>query len=207
MFSLLRAHPTDYLYLFSRIRLMMTDGNVYISVTQKNCISNDNEGRMIERNFVEILGTFLVKIRDNTFNGAIGENVFEHINKFLEVVGSIKINGVSQDRFWISIFPISLVGVACEWFKKDCIGSVTTWEDLVEKFVQKYYQLSDHDEEIEAKKDDDPDDITNIFRIEGNLFDFETPLCKAFNNSTSLKLIRICLLLISKELGPTRNMS
>ncbi|GKD68930.1 hypothetical protein Tco_1323020, partial [Tanacetum coccineum] len=77
---------------------------------------------------------------------------------------------------------IDFYSAAYEWFKKDCIGSITTWDDLVGKFVQKYYQLSDHDEEIEAKKDDDPDDITNIFRIEGNLFDFETPLCKAFNN-------------------------
>ncbi|GJR96887.1 hypothetical protein Tco_0269061 [Tanacetum coccineum] len=65
-----------------------------------------------------------------------------------------------------------------EWFKKDCIGSVTTWDDLVEKFIQKFYQLSDHNEEI----DDDPDDITDIFKIEGNLFDFKTPLCEAFND-------------------------
>ncbi|GJT96083.1 hypothetical protein Tco_1091601 [Tanacetum coccineum] len=159
----------------------MTERNDYISVTRKNCISNNNEGRMIERNFVEIQGTFFLKIRDNTLNGAIGENVFEHINKFLEVVGPIKINRVSQDRFRLRIFPISLAGTTGEWFKKDCIGSVTTWEDLVEKFVQKFYQLSDHDEEIEAKEDDDPDDITDIFKIKGNLFDFKTPLCKAFN--------------------------
>ncbi|GJY31425.1 copia protein [Tanacetum coccineum] len=59
-------------------------------------------------------------------------------------------------------------------------SSVTTWDDLVEKFVQKFYQLSDHNEEIE--EDDDPDDITDIFKIEGNLFDFETPLCEAFND-------------------------
>ncbi|GJZ32490.1 hypothetical protein Tco_0577926, partial [Tanacetum coccineum] len=70
---------------------------------------------------------------------------------------------------------------ASEWFKKDCIGSVTTWEDLVEKFVQKFYQLSDNNEEIVADEDDDPDDIAEIFKIEGNLFDFETLLCKAFN--------------------------
>ncbi|GJX16496.1 hypothetical protein Tco_0217328 [Tanacetum coccineum] len=137
---------------------------------------------MIVRNFVEIQGAFLVKIRDNTFNGTIGENAFEHINKFLEVVGPIKINGVSQDRFRLSIFPISLAGAAGEWFKKDCIGSVTTWEDLVEKFVEKYYQLFDDNEEIEAEEDDNPDDITHIFKIEGNLFDYDTPLCKAFNN-------------------------
>ncbi|GJX76318.1 hypothetical protein Tco_0323129 [Tanacetum coccineum] len=69
---------------------------------------------------------------------------------------------------------------AGKWFKKDCIGSVNTWDDLVEKFVQKFYQLSDHNEEIEDN--DDPDDITDIFKIEGNLFDFKTPLCEAFND-------------------------
>nr|GEU50440.1 reverse transcriptase domain, reverse transcriptase zinc-binding domain protein [Tanacetum cinerariifolium] len=34
---------------------------------------------------------------------------------------------------------------------------------------------------IEAEESDDPDDIAEIFKIEGNLFDYETPLCKAFN--------------------------
>nr|GEX94587.1 hypothetical protein [Tanacetum cinerariifolium] len=109
---------------------MMTEQKDYIFVTRKNCISNDNEGRMIKRNFVKIHGTFLVKTRENTFNGAIGENVFKHINKFLEVVGQIKLIG----------------------------------------------------EDIEAEEDDDLDDITNIFKIKGNLFDYETPLCKAFND-------------------------
>ncbi|GJS00175.1 hypothetical protein Tco_0316683 [Tanacetum coccineum] len=137
---------------------------------------------MIEKNFVEIQGAFLVKIRDNAFNETIGENTFEHINNFLKVVGPLKINGVSQDRFRLGIFPISLAGAASEWFKKDCIGSVTTWEDLVEKFVQKFYQLSDNNEEMEANESDDPDDIAKTFKIKGNLFDYETPLCKAFND-------------------------
>nr|GEU57822.1 hypothetical protein [Tanacetum cinerariifolium] len=70
----------------------------------------------------------------------------------------------------------------CEWFKKDCISLVTTWEDLVEKFIKKFYQLSDGIKEIEAEEDDDPDNIPDIFKIEGNLFDYETPLCKAFND-------------------------
>ncbi|GJZ12934.1 hypothetical protein Tco_0548164 [Tanacetum coccineum] len=137
----------------------MTEQNDYISVTQKYRNSNDNEGRMIERNVVEIQGTFLVKIQDNTFNEAIRENVFEHINKFLQVVGPIKINGVSQDQFRLSIFSISLADTA------------------------------------EIEEDDDPDDITDIFKIEGNLFYFETPLCEAFNNFNYL-------LRIDKDLVP-----
>ncbi|GKC24316.1 hypothetical protein Tco_1026466, partial [Tanacetum coccineum] len=163
-------------------RTTIIERNDYISVTQKNFISKDKEGRMIEKIFVEIQGAFFVKIRDNTFNGTIGENAFEHINNFLKVVGPIKVNGVSQDRFRLSIFPVSLAGAAGEWFKKDCIGSVTTWEDLVEKFVQKFYQLSNDNEEMEADESYDLNDIAEIFKMEGNLFDYETPLCKAFND-------------------------
>ncbi|GJR69646.1 hypothetical protein Tco_0015711 [Tanacetum coccineum] len=136
---------------------------------------------MVEKSFLEIQGTFSVKIRDNTFNEIIGENAFKHIDNFLEVVGPLKIKGLSQDRFRLSVFPISLAGVASEWFKKDCISSVTTWENLVEKFIKKFYQLSDNHEEIETDDDDEPYDIAKIFKIEDNLFDYETPLCKAFN--------------------------
>ncbi|GJX46192.1 hypothetical protein Tco_0271382 [Tanacetum coccineum] len=34
---------------------------------------------------------------------------------------------------------------------------------------------------METDEDDDPNDIADIFKIKSNLFDFETPLCKAFN--------------------------
>ncbi|GJZ20501.1 hypothetical protein Tco_0557091 [Tanacetum coccineum] len=84
------------------------------------------------------------------------------------------------------VFTIPNTAFTPSTIRREClnrgivIGSVTTWDDLVEKFVKKFYQLSDHNEEIE--EDFDPEDITHIFKIEGNLFDFETPLCEAFNN-------------------------
>ncbi|GJT49875.1 hypothetical protein Tco_0976032 [Tanacetum coccineum] len=101
--------------------------------------------------------------------------------KYKGLFWPLKIKGVSHDRFRLIVFPISLTGAVSKWFKKDCIGSVTTWEDLVEKFVQKFYQRSYNDEEMEADEDDNPNDVAEIFKIEGNLFDFEIPLCKAFN--------------------------
>ncbi|GJW80520.1 hypothetical protein Tco_0144495 [Tanacetum coccineum] len=93
-----------------RIRLTMTERNDYISVTRKNCISNDNEGRMIERNFLRY-----------------------------------------KERFWSRYEIILSMGQ----LEKACAA---------------------------AEEDDDPDDITDIFRIEGKLFDYKTPLCKAFND-------------------------
>ncbi|GJT05378.1 hypothetical protein Tco_0839840 [Tanacetum coccineum] len=99
------------------------------------------------------------------------------------IVGLIKINGLTQDRFRLSVFPVLLAGAGSEWFTRECIGSITTWENMVEKFILKFHHLSDHDEEEETKEDDNPnetDNVPEIFKIEGNLFDFETPLCEAF---------------------------
>ncbi|GKE34351.1 hypothetical protein Tco_1453673, partial [Tanacetum coccineum] len=43
-------------------------------------------------------------------------------------------------------------------------------------------QLSYNNEEMEVEEGDDLDDIPKVFKIKGNLFDYETPLCKAFND-------------------------
>ncbi|GJT84797.1 hypothetical protein Tco_1066514 [Tanacetum coccineum] len=134
----------------------MAEPNDYITAIRKNFVSNDNEGRMVEKCIVEIQGTFLVKIRDYSFNGNIGENAFKHIKFFLEVVGPIKINGLTQDRFRLSVFPVSLAGTTSEWFTKECIGSITTWDNMVEKFILKFHHLSNHDEEEEIEEDDNP---------------------------------------------------
>ncbi|GJV87447.1 hypothetical protein Tco_1531385 [Tanacetum coccineum] len=126
-----------------------------ITATRKNFVSNDNEGRMVEKCIVEIQGTFLMKIRDYAFNGNIRENAFKHIDKFLEVVGPIKINGLTQDRFRLSVFPVLLAGAASEWFTKECIGSITTWDNMLNNDIAKGteeswlenrvpYQLCDH---------------------------------------------------------------
>nr|GEW23809.1 hypothetical protein [Tanacetum cinerariifolium] len=87
---------------------------------------------MIEKCIVEIQGTFLVKARDYAFNGKIRENAFKHVNNFLEIIRTIKINGLTQDLFRLSVFPVSLVRAASEWFAKECIGSITTWDSLIQ---------------------------------------------------------------------------
>ncbi|GKB76801.1 hypothetical protein Tco_0943696 [Tanacetum coccineum] len=147
----------------------MAEPTDYTTASRKNFVTNDNEGRMIEKCIIEIQGAFLVKIRNYAFNGNIGENAFKHIDKFLEIVRPIKINGLTQDRFRLS--------------------SITTWDNMVEKFILKFHHLSDHNEEEETEEDDNPNEMDNvpeIFKIEGNLFDFKTPLCEAFDKFNCL---------------------
>ncbi|GJX39529.1 hypothetical protein Tco_0252832 [Tanacetum coccineum] len=119
---------------------------------------------MIEKNFIEIEGTFLVKIRNNAFNGTDGENVFRRINSFLKVVEPLKVRGLSHERFRLSVFPISLSGAASEWFRNECVGTISTWDDLVENFIKN----------------------STIFKIEDGLFNFDTPLCIAFKEFNHL---------------------
>ncbi|GJW63902.1 hypothetical protein Tco_0115786 [Tanacetum coccineum] len=166
----------------------------YITATRKNFVTKDNEGRMIEKCIVEIQGAFLVKIRDYAFNRNIRKNAFKHIDKFLKIIGPIKINGLTQDRFRLSVFSVSLVGAASEWFTKECIGSITTWDNMVEKFIMKFHHFSNHNEETD--EDDNPnktDNVPKIFKIKENLFDFETPLCEAFHEFNYLLKIDIDL--------------
>ncbi|GKD05880.1 hypothetical protein Tco_1180854 [Tanacetum coccineum] len=74
----------------------MAEPNNYITATRKNFVSNDNEGRMVEKCIVEIQGTFLVKIRDYAFNGNIGENAFKHIDKCLKVLNNDIAKGIEE---------------------------------------------------------------------------------------------------------------
>ncbi|GJW34294.1 hypothetical protein Tco_0054326 [Tanacetum coccineum] len=70
-------------------------------------------------------------------------------------------------------------GAAKEWFTNECIGTISTWDDLVENFVLKFYNLCEHDEEEEINNDNDPDVIDNvpeIFKIDDDLFNFDSPL-------------------------------
>ncbi|GJV83351.1 reverse transcriptase domain-containing protein [Tanacetum coccineum] len=86
-FPIRRIHYNQYAVCTAVRKKITMAGSItkeYISATSKSFISNNNNGKMIEKNFIEIKGTFLLKIRDNTFHGNDGEDVFKHINSFLE---------------------------------------------------------------------------------------------------------------------------
>ncbi|GKD68415.1 hypothetical protein Tco_1322505 [Tanacetum coccineum] len=91
---------------------------------------------------------------------------------------------------------VGLAGTVHEWFTKECMGSIATWDSMVEKFILEFHHLSDHnnDEEIEEEEDlNETDNAPKIFMIEGNLFDFETPLCMAFKEFNYLLNIDVDL--------------
>nr|GEV41051.1 transposase, MuDR [Tanacetum cinerariifolium] len=123
----------------------------YISTTSKSFVSNDINGKMIKKNFIEIKGTFLLKFVTTVFTGMMKK-----------------------------------MCAASEWFTKECIGTIYIWDDLVERFVLKFYNLCDHEE---TEDEDDLDVIENdleIFKSDDDLFKFDSPLCIAFEEFNHL---------------------
>ncbi|GKB56365.1 retrovirus-related pol polyprotein from transposon TNT 1-94 [Tanacetum coccineum] len=84
-------------------------------------------------------GQFLKELRDNTFSGSEYEDANEHIKKVLEIVDLFHIPKVTQDQIMLRAFPVSLTGAASRWLRNQPSGSITTWEVLKTKFLNKYY--------------------------------------------------------------------
>ncbi|GJV89089.1 reverse transcriptase domain-containing protein [Tanacetum coccineum] len=76
------------------------------------------------------------------FHGFEGEDANDHLNKYLSITQFIKQNGVSQDIINLNLFPFSLTHKAESWFYTLKTHSIHTWEDMVFKFLSKYFPYS-----------------------------------------------------------------
>ncbi|GKE78189.1 retrovirus-related pol polyprotein from transposon TNT 1-94 [Tanacetum coccineum] len=87
----------------------------------------------------ELNGQFLKELRENTFEGSEHKDAKEHIEKVLEIFDLFHIPIITQDQIMLRAFPVSLTGAASRWLRNKPAGSITTWEVLKTKFLNKYY--------------------------------------------------------------------
>nr|GEX26472.1 reverse transcriptase domain-containing protein [Tanacetum cinerariifolium] len=71
-----------------------------------------------------------------------GDDANKHLDKFLRVTQSIKVNGVTDDALRLYLFPHSLTHHATSWF--DCLprNSITTFEQMAKMYLGKYFPPS-----------------------------------------------------------------
>ncbi|GKE03637.1 retrovirus-related pol polyprotein from transposon TNT 1-94 [Tanacetum coccineum] len=86
----------------------------------------------------ELKGKYFKELRDNTFSGSEHEDANEHIEKVLKIIDLFHIPKVTQDQIMLQTFPVSLTGAASRWLRNHPSGSITTWEVLKTKFLNKY---------------------------------------------------------------------
>ncbi|KAK8957227.1 hypothetical protein KSP39_PZI000978 [Platanthera zijinensis] len=73
------------------------------------------------------------------FDGLQDEDPNAHISNFLEICDTFKINGVSDDAIRLRLFPFTLRTKAKQWLSSLPRGSITTWAEMTERFLTKYF--------------------------------------------------------------------
>ncbi|GKA04636.1 reverse transcriptase domain-containing protein [Tanacetum coccineum] len=71
-----------------------------------------------------------------------GDDANNHLDKFLHVTLSMKVNGVSDDALRLCLFPYSLQHRAAEWFDRLPRNSITTFDQMANMFLGKYFPPS-----------------------------------------------------------------
>nr|GFA40826.1 reverse transcriptase domain-containing protein [Tanacetum cinerariifolium] len=71
-----------------------------------------------------------------------GDDANKHLDKFLHVTQSIKVNRVTDDALRLYLFPHSLTPHATAWFDRFPRNSLNTFEQMAKMFLGKYFPLS-----------------------------------------------------------------
>ncbi|KAF7801050.1 uncharacterized protein G2W53_044433 [Senna tora] len=94
----------------------------------------------IQANNFEIKPATIQLLQANgQFGGSPIEDPNNHILNFLEICDTFKHNGVSDDAIRLRLFPFSLRDKAKVWLQSLPEGSITTWEELAQQFLTKYF--------------------------------------------------------------------
>ncbi|GJR23575.1 ribonuclease H-like domain-containing protein [Tanacetum coccineum] len=110
----------------------------YMSKTRADYGSGVARPKIKDKDNFELKGQFLKELRTNTFSGSDHEDANEHIEKVLEIMDLFHIPNTTIDQVMLRAFPMSLTEPASRWLRNKLIGSITTWEDMKNKFLSKY---------------------------------------------------------------------
>ncbi|GJR52646.1 uncharacterized mitochondrial protein-like protein [Tanacetum coccineum] len=114
----------------------------YMSKTRADYGSGVARPKIENKDNFELKGQFLKELRTNTFSGLDHKDVNEHIEKVLEIVNIFHIPNITIDQVMLREFPMSLTGAASCWLRNKPTGSITTWDGLKTKFLNKYCLLA-----------------------------------------------------------------
>ncbi|KAJ9546604.1 hypothetical protein OSB04_019147 [Centaurea solstitialis] len=73
------------------------------------------------------------------FSGHNSDDPHLHLRSYLEVVDSFRARGLDQETMRLLFFTYSLKDKAKDWLSSQPPHSITSWDDLVTKFLKKYF--------------------------------------------------------------------
>ena len=96
----------------------------------------------IQANNFEMKGVTLQMFHNIQFHGLPSENLNAHLTSFIEVCDTVKYNGVTEEDLRLHLFPLSLSIRAKHWLTSQSPNFITSWNDLVQKFLTKFFSPS-----------------------------------------------------------------
>ena len=96
----------------------------------------------VEANNFELKPALLSMVQQNQFGGAYTEDPNLHLEIFLQYCDTLKLHNVSPDAIRLRLFPFSLRDKARAWLHSLPTGSITTWEQMEQCFLEKYFPPS-----------------------------------------------------------------
>ena len=81
----------------------------------------------------------LQMLQNILFHGFQSENPNMHLTTFIEVCNTIKYNGLTEEMLRLKLFPFSLRDRAKHWLTSQPSDSITSWNDLVQKFLTNFF--------------------------------------------------------------------
>ncbi|XP_070004413.1 uncharacterized protein [Nicotiana sylvestris] len=104
-----------------------------------NCESSIRKPPVASNNFEIRTGLIQTIQQSCIFTGDASEDPHSHLVDFLELVETAKYNGVPPEAIKLRLFPFSLKGDANTWLRSLPQGSITTWDQMTQKFLNKYF--------------------------------------------------------------------
>ncbi|GKD68882.1 hypothetical protein Tco_1322972 [Tanacetum coccineum] len=153
----------------------------YMTVTRINYESGNDKG------MIKLKGRFLLELQNNALSGTHGEDTMEHIKNFLKIVDSLNIPNWDPNDLEFK-----------NWLASK-FRNYKTMDGYTKNDLWNYWKRGDDEEvktnnELSNPRDDnliEENEIAQIFRIDTDLFDFDTPLCQAFKEFNYLSQIDV----------------
>src|SRR3954467_3162598 len=82
------------------------------------------------------------QLESKPFSGRINEDANKHLQRFLTTTTSLKIEGHFEEAKRLVMFPFTLSEDAEEWFYSLPAGSITTWQEMENAFLNEYFPAS-----------------------------------------------------------------
>ena len=93
----------------------------------------------IQANNFEPKAVTLQMLQNIMFHGLLSENPNIHLTNFIKVCDTIKYNGVTKEALRLRLFPLSLGDRSKHWLTSQPPDSITSWNDLMQKFLTKFF--------------------------------------------------------------------